>query len=504
MQPKAESFSPASEETASDLDSVTTMSSLNKPSCPDNGSLDHPCFIRGIDIRELYSENILAKILQVAERGLKLQTPLPAYPESVPQSGSQNGQYEYREAMFWTCGFFPGSIYALLERAAKFPLHLSTPEWYRSKVYGDLLTCGRHWSVALRNMASRTDTHDMGFIIQPALQRDWELTGDLQSLDSVKRAAYALASRYNADVGAIRSWDQAVNHRYGITDMDENFLVIIDSMCNLDLLYYVGHLEHDATLIDIATNHAQTVRKTILREDYSTYHLVNFDPSNPGKFKARMTNQGYNDDSTWTRGQAWAIMGFAQTYLWTKDLVFLQTAIACANMFLGRLAHADKLKTHHHPFVPAWDFDAPQEDPAEPLRDSSAGVIAANGMLLIHQALQSISNDSKTQLFSSASIVGDRDFLDSALLIVQDTLDLSLDRDFAFLSPPADSGIEDKPSLYTALHARVNPSSFDAILRNATACYNEHGFKRYWDHGLVYADYFLLEFGNKLCRMGLC
>ncbi|KEF62304.1 uncharacterized protein A1O9_00276 [Exophiala aquamarina CBS 119918] len=353
-------------------------------------------------------------------------------------------------------------------------------------------------------MASRTDTHDMGFIVQPALQRDWELTGNVQSLQAVKRAAYALASRYNADIGAIRSWDQAVNHRYSISDMNDNFLVIIDSMCNLNLLYYLGHLEQDAMLIDIATTHPQTVRKTVLREDHSTYHLVNFDPRSPGKFKARMTNQGYNDDSTWTRGQAWAIMGFAQTYLWTKDVIFLHTAIACADMFLGRLAHADKLKGHHNPFDPVWDFDAPQEDPAESLRDSYAGVIAANGMLLIHQALQAISRDSKAQLPASSTIPSDHDFLGAALLIIQDTIDLCLERDLASLSAPAELGTDDKLNQCMVLNARVNGSSFDAILRNATACYNEHGFIRYWDYGLAYADYFLLEFGNKLCRMGFC
>ena len=81
-------------------------------------------------------------------------------------------------------------------------------------------------------MSSRTDTHDMGFIVQPALQRDWELTGNNDSLQSVINAAYALASRYDEKVKAIRSWDAAINDRYSITDMNTNFLVIIDSMCS--------------------------------------------------------------------------------------------------------------------------------------------------------------------------------------------------------------------------------------------------------------------------------
>jgi hypothetical protein len=81
-------------------------------------------------------------------------------------------------------------------------------------------------------MSSRTDTHDMGFIVQPALRNDWELNGNTKSLESVTKAAYALISRYEARVRAIRSWDNAINNRYSIIDQDTNFLVIIDSMCS--------------------------------------------------------------------------------------------------------------------------------------------------------------------------------------------------------------------------------------------------------------------------------
>ena len=81
-------------------------------------------------------------------------------------------------------------------------------------------------------MAGRTDTHDMGFIVQPALRMDWELNGNKESLEKVAIAASALASRWDEKVGAIRSWDEAINHRYSFVDREENFLVIIDSMCS--------------------------------------------------------------------------------------------------------------------------------------------------------------------------------------------------------------------------------------------------------------------------------
>lgn len=82
-------------------------------------------------------------------------------------------------------------------------------------------------------MAKRTNTHDLGFIVQPALRQDWELTGNYDSRASVMTAAGNLASRYDDRMKAVRSWDKSVSTRYNITDKDSNFLVIVDSMCSM-------------------------------------------------------------------------------------------------------------------------------------------------------------------------------------------------------------------------------------------------------------------------------
>ncbi|KAK7186476.1 hypothetical protein DPSP01_002096 [Paraphaeosphaeria sporulosa] len=446
--------------------------------------------VKGIDLSQIYSENVLAKLVQVAQKSSKLQAPLTAYPHTVAQRGPDAGRYEYREADFWTCGFFPGSIYTLIERSIKFPRVIDVPSHPPSQLKDQLLNLGRHWSVAINHMSGRTDTHDMGFIVQPALQKDYELTGNTESLESVVKAAYALASRYDERVKAIRSWDVAINDRYSITDMDENFLVIIDSMCNLDLLYWVGHIQQDQRLIQIATQHADTIIHEILRPDHSSYHLVNFSPKT-GKAQAKMTNQGHKDDSTWSRGQAWSIMGFAQTYAWTKDTKYLFTAIECAKYFLRRCEEGNG--KWHHPRVPAWDFDAPQEDEQEPLRDVSAGVITANGLLIIHQALQALPSEEAQNLAGANT-----DFLQVALAIVDETLDMALDRDFASLEPQTTVNGDGAANSILA----VKESKFEAILRHSTANHNQHAHKPYCDHGLVYADYFFLEFGNKLLRAG--
>lgn len=81
-------------------------------------------------------------------------------------------------------------------------------------------------------MSARKDTHDLGFIVQPALRRDWELFGNEKSLDALINAADSLASRYDERAQAIRSWDRFSNAHHSITSMDDDFLVIIDSLCS--------------------------------------------------------------------------------------------------------------------------------------------------------------------------------------------------------------------------------------------------------------------------------
>ncbi|KAH8427059.1 uncharacterized protein LDX57_004777 [Aspergillus melleus] len=374
------------------------------------------------------------------------------FPDNVPGTASNAGAYLFSDISAWTSGFFPGSLYTLLERNVRFPNHLSVRNSSQLDIHNRLLALSRQWSDPLHEQAKRTDTHDMGFLIVPALRKDWELTGNTKSLESVITAAHSLASRYDSRVRAIRSWDNLVNKRHDILDKTTDFLVIVDSMCNLDLLYYAGYQTANRTLIDIATRHAHTVIRDIIREDHSTFHLVNIDPRN-STIKFQETVQGYKDWSTWSRGQAWGILGYTQTYQWTKDPVFLETAKGLADYFLGRLDGS----SHTHPYVPLWDFDAPVIDGNLPPRDTSAGLVAANGLLLLHQILG-----------------GDSPYLERALRIVAETVDLS-----------------------------TAPPSWESIFMNATINNNEFTSDRSKNTGLVYADFYFLEFENRLLQMGL-
>lgn len=472
------------------------------------------------ELQELFEENVVAKVLRVAVEALNsnvlpilpisffllsnlTQNPPTVYPEFVPQHGNDTGRYILRDAAFWTCGFFPGILYLLRERAVKYPqtfpyLNHSTSAPVRGNLLQELIQLCNTWTDPIRSMTTRTDTHDLGFILQPSLRKDWELTSNVSSLDGIITGARSLASRFVPSVGAIRSWDALVQADISITSLEDDCLVIVDSMMNLDLLYYASHHIAEPGLADIATRHAKTVIASLLRCEsrngdeyplYSTYHVVNFDPKTGG-IKSHRTAQGYSRDSTWARGQAWAITGFAQTYTWTKDREFLAVACGLAEYFVLRLENSPDCVERAAPtdqdpdrrvgrYVPLWDFDAPVEDEESPLRDSSAGVIAANGMLVLAAALRA----------DGRGVLAER-FRGLAVRIVAETIEYSL----AEKARLAGDGVE--------VEDVVPGERFDAILKNATANHNSQDHNRYSDHGLVYGDYYLLEFGNQLLRMG--
>lgn len=247
-------------------------------------------------IPQLYKENVLAKVFRVASRSVEepdifdqfTATPI-AFPETVPQDGPKTGRYKFRDPEFWTCGFFPGSLYALLERCVRYPQYSPGSE----TVYAHLRRLCKAWATPLYDMAVRTNTHDIGLIVMPALKREWELTGNKESLQSILRAARSLATRYVPSAGAIRSWGCLLKKDITVTDTTENLLVIVDSLCNLDLLFYASAHTGDTTLATMAATHARTLLRTHLRPEtgisisknsyqgrlYSTCHVANIEPS---------------------------------------------------------------------------------------------------------------------------------------------------------------------------------------------------------------------------------
>jgi hypothetical protein len=146
--------------------------------------------------------------------------------------------------------------------------------------------------------------------------------------------------------------------------------VIIDNMMNLDLLFWASKETGDDRFRQIALTHADNTMKHHFRPDNSSYHVILYDVD--GKVLAKKQHQGYQDESCWTRGHAWAMYGYVEMYRNTKDKKYLDFAQKISDYYLNHPnLPADK--------IPYWDFYAPNIPNEE--RDASAGAIAASALL---------------------------------------------------------------------------------------------------------------------------
>ena len=102
------------------------------------------------------------------------------------------------------------------------------------------------------------------------------------------------------------------------------------------------------------------------RPDYTCWHVVSY--NNDGTVEKKQTFQGKNDDSSWARGQAWAVYGYTACYRETQDTTFLNFAVKVADMIMNRVKTDDA--------IPYWDYDAPVTE--ETPRDASAASVTAS------------------------------------------------------------------------------------------------------------------------------
>jgi unsaturated chondroitin disaccharide hydrolase len=269
----------------------------------------------------------------------------------MPRNANADGTWKTVPLKDWTSGFFPGVLWQLYNYTEK--------DYWKDEAF--------KWTWPLADLKDYDGHHDLGFMIFCSFGNAYKLTNNPELLPVIVQSANTLATRFRPEVGTILSWGDIHD------DSSDIHQTIIDNMMNLELLIWVAGKTGNKELEDIAITHANKTMQNHFRKDYSTYHVVVYNPEN-GEVITKRTHQGYSDDSMWARGQSWAIYGYTMMYRETGRTEYLEQARKAADCFISRLPED---------VIPYWDFDAP-DIPDEP-KDASAAAIASSALIELYE-----------------------------------------------------------------------------------------------------------------------
>ncbi|SHJ19148.1 unsaturated chondroitin disaccharide hydrolase [Clostridium amylolyticum] len=275
----------------------------------------------------------------------KIKINMENFSEKFPHVSEQN-VYMPQKNDLWTSSFWPGMVYLAYCCFKDEALMKYKDKWLDS------------FEERLNDKSS--DTHDLGFLYTLSCVSLYKIEGNERAKGLALRAAEKLISRYNEEGRYIKAWE---NESASID-------LMIDTMMNIPLLFWSSEVTGDKKFREIAVKHAITSSKHLVRKDGSTYHICPYDYS-AGELLKGKTFQGRYDETTWARGQGWAIYGFALCYKYTKDEYFISLAKKAADYFMKNNKAKD--------YVPYWDMSFTDESPD--LKDSSAASIAACGLM---------------------------------------------------------------------------------------------------------------------------
>ncbi len=249
--------------------------------------------------------------------------------------------WKYTGPSGWAAGYVPGELWSCYQ--------LTGRTWWRDRAVARQAPIG--------GAGISVESPNLGALFFPSFARGYTLTGDRTLRSKALRAAAAMAGRYDPEVGAMLS-------RPG-----DEFNVIIDSLMKSQFLWWAAKNGGPAEDAEMAARHARTIARDLVRPDGSTWHIAYYD-ADTGELTHRGQGSAYSVDSTWARGQAWAMLGFAAAYGETGDAGFLDAARKVSDWYLANVPDD---------MVPYWDFAAP--DVPDAAKDSSAAAIAASALL---------------------------------------------------------------------------------------------------------------------------
>lgn len=284
--------------------------------------------------------------LNIVEEKTKIN--ISYFGKQFPAAATKDQIYPIVDNEDWTEGFWTGIL------------------WMMYQYSGDTI----YRATANSNIASFTqrnkdhvvlDHHDLGFLYSLSCVAAYKITGEENARKQGLIAADKLLARWHDNPGFIQAW--------GAMDNEKEHRFIIDSLLNLPLLYWASEVSGEKHYEEIAKRHYQICVDYLIREDGSTFHTFFVDPLTH-KPTSGVTAQGYADDSSWARGQAWSIYGIALNYGHNPSQDALDKFIKVTDYFI------DRLPEDH---VAYWDLIF--TDGSGHVRDSSAAAIAVCGIL---------------------------------------------------------------------------------------------------------------------------
>ncbi len=272
-------------------------------------------------------------------------------PDSLlPRTTHKDGKLDLVNAPDWTSGFYPGLLWYLYE--------FNQNETFKKEAI--------KYTNLLEGQKNNGSTHDLGFMLYCSYGNGFRITKDSTYKNILLTGAKTLSGRFNDKIGCIKSWNWNPTWQ---------FPVIVDNMMNLEYLFWASKIAGDSIFHKQAISHADVTLKNHFRKDNSSVHMIDYDTIT-GKVIEKITVQGFSNESSWSRGQAWGLYGYTVMYRETKDQKYLEQANKIATLIFTQKNMPDDL-------IPYWDYNT-TDIPNTP-RDASAAAITASALIELSQ-----------------------------------------------------------------------------------------------------------------------